>query len=350
MTPSSTSARLSVELPTVDLPVPEIPADVALRSDADPGLRLTAFLYQQLFQRPATLFTTAPGGLTLFGRPGDRFALAIPVRWGATVAASPRDDGVVDLRSGGQAGAELTRAIGDLGELPGWAARALAVVSRLTAAGHPLGGMSLLVSTILPEDAGMQADVALTTAMASTIGGLYGVEVSLADRAALGDLPAQMAALSCPDDTAMLVDTLEMTAELVPCDLSAAGLRLMIIDLGGTVDPVATGAPDLALAAVEQLRWGNVAALGPLLGRGTDLSAGAALVVDAACAAGALGAGTLPGGCLVALVPVACLSRVRMAVTTAWPTERPPKFLTAVSSRGGCALPGDASEDPARAC
>jgi hypothetical protein len=132
-----------------------------------------------------------------------------------------------------------------------------------------------------------------------------------------------------------------MTTELVPLDLVGAGLRLMIIDLGEIVgsEPSADGA-DPALAAVDVLRRGDVAALGTMFGQATSLAGDevAASVADAACAAGALGAGTLPGGCLMALVPVDRLSAVRAAATAAWPGERVPKFLTAVSSRGGRAL------------
>ena len=320
---------------------PEAPADVTQQSDAEPELRLTAYLYEQVFGHKATLVTSAPGALTLFGRPDDRFALAMPLKWGATVAAAPRDDDMVDLRSGSQAGKELTRPLGALDDLPPWAERPLAVVRSVAGAGHALGGMSLLVGTALPEGAGMQSDVGLTSVVASALTSLFGVDLTREQGAELGDLPAQLASSTCPDDTAVLVDTWRMTTELVPLDLVGTGLRLMIIDLGEIVgsEPSAEGA-GMALAAVEQLRRGDVAALGRLFGEATSLAGDevALAVADAACAAGALGAGTLPGGCLMALVPVERLSPVRAAATAAWPGERVPKFLTAVSSRGGRAL------------
>ena len=172
------------------------------------------------------------GGLTLFGRPGDRFALAIPLKWGSTIAAGPRDDGMIDLRSGSQAGKELLRPLDGLDDIPDWAACPLAVVAAARAAGHPLGGMSLLVGTALPEGAGMQADIALTSLTASVLGRLFGTELTLAERAPLGDVAAQLASRTCPDGTAALVDTWNLTADLVPFDLVGAGLRLMIIDLG----------------------------------------------------------------------------------------------------------------------
>ena len=104
----------------------------------------------------------------------------------------------------------------------------------------------------------------------------------------------------------------------------------------------AEDAGDLATDAVDMLRrrGGGLAGLGALLGRATSFAGddAVAAVVDAAGHAGALGAGTLPGGCLVALVPVDRLSPVRAAATAAWPGERVPKFLTAVASRGGRAL------------
>ncbi len=313
--------------------------DLAFRSDADPELRLTAFLYEQVFGHKATLMTFGAGGLTVFGELDDRFALAMPMKWGATVAAATRSDGRIELRSGSQAGKELIRPLDELDDdLPAWAACPLAVVSAARAAGHPLGGMSLLVGTALPEGAGMQSEIALAAVVASALAQLFGAELTLAQRAPLGDLAAQLAASSAPDGTALLVDRQEMTLEPLPFDLAGAGLRLVIIDVGKVVasDPVA-GAADLALAAVDVLRQGDVAGLGPMLGRARSLAGDSVVqaVADAACAAGALGAGTLPGGCLTALVPVDRLSPVRAAVTSVWPGGRVPKFLTAVPSRGG---------------
>ena len=314
--------------------------DVTQQSDAEPELRLTAYLYEQVFGHKPTLVTSAPGALTLFGAAGDRYALAIPLKWGATVAAAPRDDDMVDLRSGSQAGKELTRPLSALAELPHWAERPLAVVSTVAAAGHTLGGMSLLVGTALPEGAGMQSDVGLTSVVAAALAGLFGVDLTLGQRSDLGDLPAQLASLICPDDMAVQVDTWTMAAELVPCDLVGAGLRLMLIDLGDSVSTSPSGARELALAGVEVLRAGDLTALGPLFGQATSFAGDpvAAAVAAAACAAGALGSGTLPGGCLMALVPTDRLSPVRAAVTDVWPGTRVPKFLTAVPSRGARAL------------
>jgi len=312
--------------------------DLAFRSDADPELRLTAFLYEQVFGHKATLMTFGAGGLTLFGRAEDRFALTMPVKWGATVAAAARSDGMIEFRSGSQAGKEFVGPLDELDDPPPWAACPLAVVSAARTAGHPLGGMSLLVGTALPEGAGMQSEIALTAVVVSVLAELFGAELTLAQRAPLGDLAAQLAASSALDGTALLVDRREMTAEPVPFDLAGAGLRLMIIDLGTRVtSEPSEGAGDLAMEAVEVLERGDIVGLGPLFGRATSLAGDEVVeaVVKAARHAGALGAGTLPGGCLTALVPVDRLSPVRAAVTAAWPGARAPKFLTAVSSRGG---------------
>ena len=65
----------------------------------------------------------------------------------------------------------------------------------------------------------MQADVALTSLTASVLGRLFGAELTLAERAPLGDVAAQLASRTCPDGTAALVDTWTMTAEVVPFDL-----------------------------------------------------------------------------------------------------------------------------------
>jgi galactokinase len=205
----------------------------------------------------------------------------------------------------------------------------------------------------------------------------------------------QMASACCTDGTALFLDTRTMEQRHVPFDLAAAGLRLLVIDTRVKHDlgdgayaalragceraagllglpalrdlPAAALAPALdrlpeelrplvrhvvtengrVLETVEHLGHGEIAALGPILTAGhaslrddfrvscpeTDLA------VEAAVAAGALGArmtGGGFGGSVVALVEAVRVAGVSEAVETAFRSAgfAAPVTFTAVPSAG----------------
>ncbi|MFJ9844481.1 galactokinase [Kitasatospora sp. NPDC101155] len=205
----------------------------------------------------------------------------------------------------------------------------------------------------------------------------------------------QMASACCTDGTALFLDTRTLEQRHVPFDLAAAGLRLLVIDTRVKHDlgdgayaalragceraagllglpalrdlPAAALAPALdrlpeelrplvrhvvtengrVLETVEYLGHGEIAALGPILTAGhaslrddfrvscqeTDLA------VEAAVAAGALGArmtGGGFGGSVVALVEAARVAGVSEAVEAAFRSAgfAAPVTFTAVPSAG----------------
>ncbi|MFG2844549.1 galactokinase [Kitasatospora sp. NPDC048296] len=205
----------------------------------------------------------------------------------------------------------------------------------------------------------------------------------------------QMASACCTDGTALFLDTRTMEQRHVPFDLAAAGLRLLVIDTRVKHDlgdgayaalragceraagliglpalrdlPAAALAPALdrlpeelrplvrhvvtengrVLETVDHLGQGEIAALGPILTAGhaslrddfrvscqeTDLA------VEAAVAAGALGArmtGGGFGGSVVALVEAARVAGVSEAVEAAFRSAgfAAPVTFTAVPSAG----------------
>jgi galactokinase len=180
--------------------------------------------------------------------------------------------------------------------------------------------------------------------------------VPVAERAAL------LACLGARAGEALLVEP-DGAARWLPCDLTTAGLRLLVVEpglppcapagaaagalpgsAGSRCAPAGSGAGaagDLVDLAACRLRAGHPAGLGELLTDAYrqarllagDDPAGLGAAVEAAVAAGALGAG-LAGDparpALVALLPVAELAAVRAAVRAALPAgPHPARFLTA---------------------
>jgi galactokinase len=316
--------------------------DVALRLDASPELRLVPHAFQQIYgERPVGVWQ-APGALTILGGPEDRFALAVPLRWGAIVAAGPRRDGQIEVRAMNRPDRHFVGGDESRSASNDWTAPIMDVVRALRDAGHEVGGLRILVHTDLPRQCGVPcAESALVVATVEALEAMVGETVQLPALADACDVAALLASSACPDGAALLVDRELSTAEQLPFDLGRAGLRLMLIDLGMRANPgrsvVADGA---AVEASARLRRGDLAALGRLLNRSDDVADDIARVTDAAARAGALGAGVRSGGshgsaeCVVALVPVPALADVRLAVRRAWAGLRPPRFLTATPSRG----------------
>ena|GEM_PF-4965584 len=319
--------------------------DIARQPDGAPDLRLAAAGFEAVFGRLPACVASSPGGLTLFGGSGQRFALAVPVRWGAVVAVDNRPDDLVELRSNNRPGVELDVRLDSLADAPAWAGPALAPLVGLAG-----GGVSVLVGTALPEGCGVPTASAVVMAVAEAVGALRGRQSAVAAWPSVGDVPGQLAAAWCPDGAALLVDEWGHSAEALPFDLVAEGLRLMIVECGPTsdgdieVDADVDDEDAAAAGPAADLRRGDVRAVGRWLDRARAGVPDEILRVAAAArGAGALGAGVVPGGGLVTLVPEASLGPVRTAVVAAWPGERRPRFLTATATRAGRDLIGAAS-------
>jgi galactokinase len=204
----------------------------------------------------------------------------------------------------------------------------------------------------------------------------------------------QSASLRCAAGQALLLDCRSGAGSQVPLDPAAGGLTLILVDtrarhrhaggeyadrraacaaaaralglgslrelaggeaaLGGLRDPVlrrrarhVVTENERVAAAARLLRAGQLAGAGPLLSQSHDSLRDdfevswpeADAAVDAAVAAGALGArmtGGGFGGCVLALAPGPAAARVRVAVCAAFSARgwRRPRFLDAVPASG----------------
>lgn len=293
---------------------------VMSRVDAPAEVRMVPYTYLRMFGRQPAVVSAAPGGLRLLTDPQAELAVAVP--WGAVVAGTARDDGVLELRSRNRPAEGVTLPDGEwqTRSAPRWAVPAIRAAARLRAAGHGVGGATLVVHTGLPESLSIPTGAGTSAATIRAFTELYDLPPAAAPVAA--ENAADLAALSARAGEAVLVRA-DATVDRVPCDLAAAGLRLLVVEPGepsaGTIGRPA----GVVERAADALRDGDPAGFGRLLTEGDQHPA-----VAAANAAGALGASSR--SVLCALLHATDLTRVRVAIRAALPngTYRP-RFLTA---------------------
>jgi galactokinase len=352
----------------------------------------------------------APGRVNLIGEHtdyNDGFALPFAISAGVYVAAAARDDGILALtsRQQGSAVVEVPLAALAPGAPGGWAAYPAGVAWALRSAGHRIGGASLAIDADLPAGAGLSSSAALECAAGLALAHLYELTVSRPELAALGrhaendfvgaptGVMDQLAVLLGETGHALLLDCREGTGVLVPLDVGAAGLELMVIDtraqheltdggygarrssceaaaralgvrslrdvagpdaLGRLADPLlrrrarhVVTENARVLQTAELLRAGELRRVGPLLTesheslrRDFEVSwPEADVTVEAAIGAGACGArmtGGGFGGSVIALVPARMSADVAGAVTAVFARHRwrPPAIASGEPAAG----------------
>jgi galactokinase len=318
---------------------------------------------------PAQVWT-APGRVNLIGEHTDYnggFVLPVAIDRFTTVAAGPRDDGVVRARSL------------QLDDDAGWTVYVDGVVRALADEGVHVGGANVLVDSNVPAGAGLSSSAALEVAAAAALAAMAGARLELRQLAAVAyraetefvgvpvGIMDQTVVAVATEGHALFLDTRSLAVEHVPFNPAAHGLHLLVIDSGVRrrlndgryaerrkeceAAAAALGVPELrdatlsdveaaaidetlrrrarhvvsengrVLQAVELLRAGDLHALGPLL-----LTSHASLrhdfevsspeldqIVEDAVRRGAVGArmtGAGFGGCALALVPDVAMGAV----------------------------------------
>ena len=215
--------------------------DFADRPDLPPELRLVPYAYGAEYGHPPAGVWHSPGVVTLL-RDGDA-TLSVAARWGAIVAAEPRQDGLVELAWMNRPAERLRLPVTEVVPGAGSArdAAALGPVWALREAGHPLGGVTLLVSVDLPVGSGVAAATATACAVAIALRDLFAPSVASAALAGIVAEGLRRFGVAEADEfgrcaTALLgaaaQATLWRAGEVArfSFDSAAAGLRLMVVD------------------------------------------------------------------------------------------------------------------------
>jgi galactokinase len=189
----------------------------------------------------------APGRVNLIGEHtdyNDGFVLPFALAQGVRAAASPRDDGVLELRSHQAPDDPAAVRLDALAPgLPGgWAAYPAGVAWALLGTGSPVGGASIAIDADLERGAALSSSAALECATALALTELYGLSVDRRELATLArraenefvGVPSgimdQSASLLCERGHALLLDCRSGETSAVPLDLGAVGLVLLVID------------------------------------------------------------------------------------------------------------------------
>jgi galactokinase len=201
--------------------------------------------FHEAYQRAPEGVWHAPGRANLIGEHTDYnggFVLPFALAQGVSVAASRREDGLLELRSLQAVREPVVAGLDELtpGSPGGWAAYPAGVAWTLTQAGHRIGGASLLFDSDLPQGAGLSSSAALECATALALTELYGLELDrraialLAQKAEndFAGMPCgimdQSASLLCTVGNALLLDCRSGLSTQVPLELG--DLELLIID------------------------------------------------------------------------------------------------------------------------
>jgi galactokinase len=195
---------------------------------------------------PAGLWS-APGRVNLIGEHtdyNDGFVLPFAIGARTRVAAAPRDDGVLRMRSAQRPAGDLAVPLHELapGTPDGWGAYVAGVVWAARESGHVVGGMDLLVDGRVPLGGGLSSSHALECGVALAVNDIFGLglgtkELALLTQRAENDfvgaptgLMDQLASLGCTTGHALFLDTRSLESEHVPLDPSDDGLALLVVD------------------------------------------------------------------------------------------------------------------------
>jgi len=194
---------------------------------------------------------SAPGRVNLIGEHTDyngglALPIALPQRTYAAVRL--RDDGRLHLRSDA-APAPVEVALADIapGAPDGWASYVAGVAWAIRAAGHPLGGLDVHLSSTVPVGAGLSSSAALECSVAAALSDLLGLGLLDDDtgRATLAgwcqqaenviaEAPTggmdQAISMRAEPAHATLLDCRSGAVQQVPFDLAVHGLALLVID------------------------------------------------------------------------------------------------------------------------
>jgi len=195
--------------------------------------------------RQPTGVWAAPGRVNLIGEHTDYnegyvmpFALAQRV----LIAAAPRNDRTWSVTSLNNDSTKIFSAADLNPGMVGWQAYVAGVVWALQEAGHRVGGADLVLTSDVPEGAGLSSSAALECAVLTAVVDLNDLDIVGIERAKLArrsendfvgaptGLMDQAASTLCTAGHALFFDCRTDAAEQVLFDATSAGLEILVLD------------------------------------------------------------------------------------------------------------------------
>ncbi|WP_258067103.1 galactokinase [Arthrobacter sp. GMC3] len=190
---------------------------------------------------------SAPGRVNLIGEHTDYnegFVLPFAIDRTATVAIRLRDDSTARLLSSFGDQGVVTVDLDTLSHetMSGWTAYPLGVVWVLRQMGVTIGGFDMFLHSTVPSGAGLSSSAAIECAVATAFNelasaGLSANELVLVGQRAENEVVGaptgildQSASLLSTDGHAVFLDCRTQASQLVPLDLAAAGLLILVVD------------------------------------------------------------------------------------------------------------------------
>ena len=201
-------------------------------------------LRNQTGRQPAGVWA-APGRVNLIGEHTDYnegyvmpFALAQRV----LIAAAPRNDSTWSVTSLNNDSTKIFSAADLNPGLAGWQAYVAGVVWAIQDAGHRVGGADLVLTSDVPEGAGLSSSAALECAVLTALADLNDLDIVGIERAKLArrsenvfvgaptGLMDQAASTLCTAGHALFFDCRTDAAEQVLFDTTSASLEILVLD------------------------------------------------------------------------------------------------------------------------
>ena len=195
--------------------------------------------------RQPTGVWAAPGRVNLIGEHtdyNDGYVMPFALAQRVLIAAAPRDDGTWSVTSLNNDSTKIFRAADLRPGMAGWQAYVAGVVWALEDAGHQVGGADLVLTSDVPEGAGLSSSAALECAVLTALADLNDLQIADLDRAKLArrsenvfvgaptGLMDQAASTLCTAGHALFFDCRTDGAEQVGFDLGSAGLEILVLD------------------------------------------------------------------------------------------------------------------------
>jgi galactokinase len=201
--------------------------------------------FRDVAGRQPTGVWAAPGRVNLIGEHtdyNDGYVMPFALAQRVLIAAAPRDDGTWSVTSLNNHSTEIFRVTDLQPGMAGWQAYVAGVVWALKEAGHRVDGADLVLTSDVPEGAGLSSSAALECAVLTALADLNELEIAGLDRAKLArrsenafvgaptGLMDQAASTLCTAGHALFFDCRTDATEQVGFDTSSAGLELLVLD------------------------------------------------------------------------------------------------------------------------